>query len=381
MCGLVGMAGDLEYRDESTMRKLLLLDYLRGTDSTGFAAIGKDFDWKIAKMASHPIDLFDSFKFKQALTGATSHAFIGHNRAATRGAVNGVNAHPFEYKHIVGAHNGTLDQASWTRLEEAVGEKFGTDSNAIFAAIATLGVEEAIGLMEEGATSQTGAWALVWYDGKQHTINFLKNKHRPLWLASSDEGDKIFWASEWEMIDYSTASSSTKYDFHFDGDHCYFPLPDNQLHSYDLMQLAKQSTGPMTPVIKDIKGRAPVITAVKSDPFGRDVDGWTDGGTGMGFHKSTSTTSSTTTNYRGNKDWADCLNIDGDRESPYAGFVSKTDFDIYSRGGCGWCKQPIKFEEVGCTVFEKEGQILCPECSVSSANRVYIQSQVFKALL
>ena len=36
MCGLVGVAGDLEYKTESLFR-LLVFDYFRGTDSTGAA--------------------------------------------------------------------------------------------------------------------------------------------------------------------------------------------------------------------------------------------------------------------------------------------------------------------------------------------------------
>jgi len=382
MCGLVGMAGDLKYRDEATMRKLLLLDYLRGTDSTGLAAIGRDYTTTISKVASHPIDLFDSVKFRSALTGATSHAFIGHNRAATRGAVNAANAHPYEYKHIVGAHNGTLDSASWQRLEGAVGEKFGTDSNAIFAAIADLGIEETLKLMEEGANSSTGAWALVWYDGKAHTLNFLKNKHRPLYIGNSKDGDLIMWASEWEMIDYATRVATPKYEYYTDKDDaCFFPLPDNELHSYDLEKLAASTDGPFVPeIFKNMKGRAPMIE-VKGDPFGRDVDGWDREWNGtMGFHN-TGGTNSTTTSSRGtNRVHMDCLNIDGSPDSPYAGFVSKPDFDTYSRGGCSWCKQPIKYEDTGTTVFEKESHILCPDCSVSDATRIYITSKVFNSL-
>ena len=381
MCGLVGIAGDLQYVDEGTMRRLLLLDYLRGTDSTGMAAIGKEYDWSISKIASHPIDLFDTLSFRTALTASKSRAFIGHNRAATRGLVNAVNAHPYEYRHIVGAHNGTLDKASWDRLEAAVGESFGTDSNAIFAAIAKLGVEEAVGLMEEGKNASEGAWALTWYDGKENTINFLKNRHRPLYIGTVEEGDKIIWASEWEMMDYATGAASPKYDFHFVKEACFFPLPDDEWHSYDLEKLAAQMGGPMEPtVVKDVKGRQPVAKVV-TDPFGRDVDGWDQYDNVMGFHAGTSTTSSSTTTSRGTSELVNVLNVDGDEGSPYAGFVSKADFEQYARGGCSWCKGPVKFTDVGCTVFEKESHILCDDCSPGTGNRVYIDPQVFRNLI
>src|SRR3546814_12623264 len=62
--------------------------------------------------------LFPDTTLCRSLSGYNSKAFIGHNRAATLGKVNGLNAHPFRYDNIMGAHNGTLDTQSWLRLEE-----------------------------------------------------------------------------------------------------------------------------------------------------------------------------------------------------------------------------------------------------------------------
>ena len=122
MCGLVGIAGNLEYKDEATMKRMLILDYFRGTDSTGFAAVKvKEDEVLMTKIASHPIDLFDMGAFKKALNGNTSKVFLGHNRAATVGKVNAVNAHPFQVGDILGVHNGTLDKDSWKRLDETLG--------------------------------------------------------------------------------------------------------------------------------------------------------------------------------------------------------------------------------------------------------------------
>src|SRR3546814_15939897 len=42
MCGHVGIAGKMELKDEALMRRLLVFDYFRGPDSTGFAALRKD---------------------------------------------------------------------------------------------------------------------------------------------------------------------------------------------------------------------------------------------------------------------------------------------------------------------------------------------------
>jgi glucosamine 6-phosphate synthetase-like amidotransferase/phosphosugar isomerase protein len=142
MCGIVGLAGDLFHQDETTIKRLIHLDYLRGQDSTGFAAIRNSGEAVIAKIASHPYNLFDTKRFQQALQYGCSKVFLGHNRAATKGAVNEMNAHPFQVGHITGVHNGTLEAKDFTMLEEMLGEKFNVDSEALFAAIAKFGVEK-----------------------------------------------------------------------------------------------------------------------------------------------------------------------------------------------------------------------------------------------
>jgi hypothetical protein len=53
--------------------------------------------------------------------------------------------------------------------------------------------------------SLDGSYALVWHDHAANTINFARNKDRPLWLAFSKGRDILFWASEPWMITVSTS--------------------------------------------------------------------------------------------------------------------------------------------------------------------------------
>jgi glucosamine 6-phosphate synthetase-like amidotransferase/phosphosugar isomerase protein len=194
MCGIVGIAGSLFAREELTMKRLLLLDSLRGMDSTGMATVrmgGKKVE--IAKRASHCFNLFDTKSFNDILNGTSSLAFIGHNRSATSGAIKDVNAHPFQVDHITGVHNGTLEDSDKRVLEDMVGEKFNVDSEALFAAIAKFGVKEVIPKLQKGKDSYKGAWSLVWWDTDNKTLNFLRNDHRPLWYCYSDDFKLIFW--------------------------------------------------------------------------------------------------------------------------------------------------------------------------------------------
>ena len=190
MCGLVGMAGNLNGKDEDVMSRLLILDYPRGKDSTGLASVSDKGKVEIIKETLNPLALMEMKKYEKVNDAWGSYALIGHNRAATLGGVNAANAHPFTFGDVTGAHNGTLDMLSWKRLEKECGFDTDVDSAAVFASINEVGLNNTIKVMETGNTSQKGAWALTYYDGTDNTINFIRNKHRPLWYAISKDLDK-----------------------------------------------------------------------------------------------------------------------------------------------------------------------------------------------
>jgi glucosamine 6-phosphate synthetase-like amidotransferase/phosphosugar isomerase protein len=195
MCGIVGMAGDLNATHEKAMKTLLILDALRGVDSTGVVYIGKSSnDVKLAKQIGVPYELFDHKSFEKATSGLQK-VMIGHNRAATSGAITRQNAHPFDLGPIVGVHNGVV------RNKHVLADAgdFRVDSENLYHHILKHGIEDALSKID-------AAYALVWWDKKEETINFLRNKDRPLYWASSVDtkgeidGKCIFWASEAWML-------------------------------------------------------------------------------------------------------------------------------------------------------------------------------------
>lgn len=129
---------------------------------------------------------------------------IGHNRYATKGEVSVDNAHPFEFEHVVGAHNGTLDYSAWKKLH--FNEKYGTDSQSIYSHLNEYGVRETVDQLQ-------GAWALTWFDHRDHTLNFLRNSKRPLHYVYSEDRCTILWASEFYMLEFIMA----RYGFKSDG--------------------------------------------------------------------------------------------------------------------------------------------------------------------
>lgn len=387
MCGLVGIAGDLEFRDEATMKRMLVYDFFRGPDSTGFAVLRRNGDHHVVKLASHPIDLFDMKRFTDALSGYNSFAFLGHNRLATKGKVNGNNAHPYQYGHIIGAHNGTLDAASWKRLNAAIGYDTDVDSQAIFAAFEKIGVEETIKLMEQGRTSQDGAWALTWLDLKQNTLHFLRNKHRPLWYAYSEDFKKVFWASEWQTIDMATKlSDRTPYKIYADKEgYRFWEMQEDWLYTFDLEELKAGYKSRPKPRVKIVKGKEPTPvahTAVGTPPFRADQSSYdgprkiTPTTTMLGTKNSTTSNGSSrggTTERSDNKVTVLPLPIPVTQSKPLGDYMTREQFEgVYARHGCSWCHNDIPFGSPGISIYEMTGHILCSDCTDNKdTTRIY----------
>jgi predicted glutamine amidotransferase len=188
MCGLVGVCGQVGAKEEKAFAQMLIVDSLRGTDSTGAAIIPRHNEVRVVKALGNPFNLLDSKQYDKALVGV-HRALIGHNRFATQGKVSTINAHPFDFDELVGAHNGTLT-SKWRLLDA---KDFDVDSQNLYHHIHEKGLKDALNFME-------GAWALTWWDKVNEEMNFLRNDQRPLWFAKSEDGKCLFWASESWML-------------------------------------------------------------------------------------------------------------------------------------------------------------------------------------
>lgn len=262
MCGLVGVSGNLFEKDLDLFIKLLKFDSARGEHSTGLASLGlKSSKPTILKKAVNGFEFVQSKEVKDQIK-VTKTLLMGHNRHATKGQVNDKNAHPFQVGSITGVHNGTLSTNYRLLLPDA--DKFGTDSEAIFNAINEKGIEWTLARLH-------GAYALIWHDAEDNTLNFIKNDKRPLHYGWDKAGQKLWWSSDSEIFDLAREYSNTIGNLATKGDYMY-PFVDNVLYrsrmlpsySKTLLEVnkAKHSRGPFFSIEdkSDIKKVTPPTT-------------------------------------------------------------------------------------------------------------------------
>lgn len=217
ICGLVFAGGkhSLTASEIGIFRNMLAFDQLRGDHSTGlfglFNGLGEEREFRVRKDTLEGVDFVRSPLFFDAISrqvpGAlatspkvTNYARVmfGHNRYATMGEVNARNAHPFTHGKITLAHNGTLRNQSL--LPES--NRFKVDSENICYAIDKLGIAETVKLLD-------GAFALIWYNDAEQTLNFLRNDEREFHLFETTTGD-WFGCSEEKMGDWLLTRGKTK---------------------------------------------------------------------------------------------------------------------------------------------------------------------------
>lgn len=205
MCGIVGMAGNLNSQHSKMFRDMLAMDFVRGVDSTGIAMVpcGANHDITVEKAIGHPGNLWDwgtsGLLNDRGVAKTIKRCMIGHNRAATIGVVNEENAHPFTFGDITGVHNGSL--TDWYNLEGY--RDLDVDSKAIFNTISLKGIDHTW-------KNFVGAAALVYWDSKEGTLSIIRNGQRPLMIAESEKGDAIFWASEAWMLTVAASRNNVK---------------------------------------------------------------------------------------------------------------------------------------------------------------------------
>lgn len=182
------MSAKLGKNETELFRDLMVLSQLRGWDGSGLTQV-------TPKRQVHrfrydgPAGALVRTQQVDAMLNRPTSILIGHARWPTKGGKGIEYLHPHNHGHITGVHNGTL-----TRVDGKLIGNDESDSGQLFRAISEKGLVEAL-------DDTYGAYALIWVDEKDQSLNFVRNNDRPLWFAeiSSPKIDYVHtlaWASE-----------------------------------------------------------------------------------------------------------------------------------------------------------------------------------------
>lgn len=203
MCGLFGIAGPgIGTNDLNVLKALMVFSVLRGVDSTGLFTCGNNGTHQVLKKqtVSSPIFLTNN---KDLVEDWSMYCGLGHVRDTTVGKITVENAHPFMFEDIVGAHNGTLVDWKYRKDDHR------SDSDLLFEDIQNRGVME---VLEE--VSDASAYAISIFHRKEYALTFARNRRRPLHIAINKDRGVIYWASEFEMLEFALNRSNIKYDIY-----------------------------------------------------------------------------------------------------------------------------------------------------------------------
>lgn len=242
MCGLVGVAGKVTSKELDVFKDMLIMSTLRGVHSTGIAVGQRDKTVSVLKGPMNALDFIEHKKYDKVVDVTNKNFIIGHNRHATIGKHTWYNAHPFEFEHLVGAHNGTIDYNTRSDLDGYM--DFDTDSEALFQHINNSSLKEALAIV-------SGAWALSWFDKRDRTINFVRNDQRTLYYAFTKDRKTLLWASEPWFIHAACSRRSLGYEkptLLTEDTHYAWEIPTTDLLSFSSPKRGKVVGKPTPPV-------------------------------------------------------------------------------------------------------------------------------------
>ena len=199
MCGLAGAISlsktvGLFTEEVDKFKQLAIISQLRGPHSTGILSMSK-VPHKVKESKANKIvytakDLGNSSNFLESDNGREivhrpDTLFLAvHCRYATVGDITVQNAHPFKCGDIYGMHNGTISNLNY-------GGK--TDSENLLILMNEKGPARALKDYIRG-----GAYALVYVDLKEQTLNIIRNVQRSLYYMEHNQ--VLYYASEYEML-------------------------------------------------------------------------------------------------------------------------------------------------------------------------------------
>ena len=249
MCGIIGLisrsAAGFYKADEDLFSWMLRCNTIRGSDSTGVFGVDSKGLVDTLKGDTDGFTFAGTSNYETFLRkmNRSYRVVIGHNRAATKGAISPHNAHPFQEKAITLVHNGTILNQKDLHKDAEV------DSHAIAHGLADFAAVETLEKIE-------GAFALVWYNADDKTLNIARNSERPLYLSETT-GNWII-ASEPGLPAWLARRTITKVEMK------HMLVPEDNILTFPIEDLSAE---PIVTSYKSYTRWAPIESASYHKPF------------------------------------------------------------------------------------------------------------------
>jgi len=197
MCGIVGLMSSGCFTKEAgkAIKTLLLVDAVRGLDSTGIAAINSyDSTSNVLYKRALPATDFLNLRVTESIFKNIQefNVFLGHNRSATSGSWGDESAHPVVSDGLTVVHNGTV--YDYGELDLPTDIYNGQDTVALAYLLNKVGPKKII-------QEVSGGTCLVWWDEATQELCFVRNSDRPMFTRYLDKGKGLAFASERWMLE------------------------------------------------------------------------------------------------------------------------------------------------------------------------------------
>lgn len=199
MCGLCGSftAAGVQLNKSRRLQRaralegLLIANQVRGTDSTGLAAIDFNGNVEVFKRAVEPWDFVKDDRAHKTVR-LDAPIMIGHTRMSSMPGddVTDANAHPFVEGNVVGAHNGVIN--NYMQLDKTVS----VDSQAVFRLL-----NNELGSFDDVFQQVSGSCTLTWWDARDPNGMYIVAHYNPLSVAIVPSISTVFWSSQSEHLE------------------------------------------------------------------------------------------------------------------------------------------------------------------------------------